>query len=104
VEQTLVKFSLISRFRAVVTGDDVAQGKPDPSLFLMAARGLQIAPERLLVCEDAVAGVVAAKTAGMKCLAIAANGRVPLLKDAGADLVVENFEQTDLNDVRRLFT
>jgi haloacid dehalogenase superfamily, subfamily IA, variant 3 with third motif having DD or ED len=104
VEQTLVKFSLISRFRAVVTGDDVAQGKPDPALFLMAARSLQVAPERLLVCEDAVAGVVAAKTAGMKCLGIAAKGRGALLKDAGADLVMENFEQTDLNDVRRLFT
>ena len=104
VEQTLARFSLLSRFRAVITGDDVAQGKPDPALFLMAARALQIAAERLLVCEDAVAGVMAAKTAGMKCLAIAANGRGPLLKDAGADLVVENFEQTDLNDVRRLFT
>jgi len=104
VEQTLARFSMLSRFRAVITGDDVAQGKPDPALFLMAARALQIAAERLLVCEDAVAGVMAAKTAGMKCLAIAANGRGPLLKDAGADLVVENFEQTDLDDVRRLFT
>ncbi len=104
VEQTLAKFSLLSRFRAVVTGDDVAYGKPDPALFLMAARALQIAPERLLVCEDAVAGVMAAKTAGMKCLAIAVNGRGPRLKDAGADLVVEDFEQTNFDDIQRLFT
>lgn len=104
VEQTLARFSLLGRFRAIVTGDDVARGKPDPALFLMAARAFQIAPERLLVCEDAIAGVVAAKTSGMKCLAIAANGRGPRLKDAGADLVVENFGQTNLDDVRRLFT
>lgn len=104
VEQALTIFNLRSRFRAVVTGDDVARGKPDPALFLLAARTLQLDSDCILVCEDAVAGVIAAKTAGMKCLAIAARGRGSLLKEAGADLVVEDFEQTNLDDVRRLFT
>ncbi|MGZ4858969.1 MAG: HAD family hydrolase [Candidatus Angelobacter sp.] len=104
VEQALEKFNLRNRFRAVVTGDDVARGKPDPSLFLLAARALQVQPDRLLACEDAVAGVIAAKTAGMKCLAIAANGRGSLLKEAGADLVVVDFKKTNIDDVTRLFT
>ena len=103
VEQTLETLNLCKRFRAVVTGNDVERGKPDPDLFLLAAQALQIDPGRILVCEDAVAGVIAAKTAGMKCVGIAANGRESLLKQAGADLVVKDFAHTNLDDVRRLF-
>ncbi len=102
VEQSLDKFNLRIRFRAVVTGEDVVQGKPHPALFLLAAQALQVDPSCILVCEDAVAGVMAAKTAGMKCVGIATD-RVSLLKEAGAALVVENFAQTSLDDVRRLF-
>ena len=103
VEQTLKSLNLCERFRAVVTGNDVERGKPDPDLFLLAAQVLQIDPSRILVCEDAVGGVLAAKSAGMKCVGIAANGRESLLKQAGADLVVEDFAHTSLDNVRRLF-
>jgi len=103
VEQTLENLNLGKRFRAVVTGNDVERGKPDPDLFLLAAQALQIDPSRILVCEDAVAGVLAAKTAGMKCVGITANGRESLLTQAGADLVVEDFVHTSLDDMRRLF-
>ena len=103
VEETLEILNLCKRFRAVVTGNDVERGKPDPDLFLLAAQALQIDPSRILVCEDAVAGVLAAKTAGMKCVGITANGRESLLTQAGADLVVEDFAHTSLDNVRRLF-
>jgi beta-phosphoglucomutase len=103
VEQTLESLNLRKRFRAVVTGTDVDRGKPDPSLFLLAAQMLGVDASRILVCEDAVAGVLAAKTAGMKCLGIAANGRESLLKRAGADLVVKDFTYTSLETVQRLF-
>jgi beta-phosphoglucomutase len=103
VEQTVEALNLCKRFRTVVTGNDVERGKPDPDLFLLAAQSLQADPNCILVCEDAVAGVLAAKTAGMKCLGIAANGRESLLKQAGADLVVEDFTHTSLDDVRSLF-
>jgi HAD superfamily hydrolase (TIGR01509 family) len=104
VEQALDRFNLRTRFRAVVTGEDVVRGKPHPALFLMAAQTLEADPRGMLVCEDAVAGVIAAKTAGMTCLAIAARGRESLLKEAGADLVVEDFAQRNLADVRRLIS
>jgi beta-phosphoglucomutase len=103
VEQTLESLNLRKRFHAVVTGTDVERGKPDPSLFLLAAQILHVDASRILVCEDAVAGVLAAKTAGMKSLAIAANGRESLLKQAGADLVVKDFTFTSLETVTRLF-
>ncbi len=103
VEQALAAFNLRNRFRAVVTGDDVERGKPDPALFLLAAQALQIDPSRILVFEDAVAGVLAAKNAGMKCVGIAASGRELSLKQAGADLVMNDFADTTLNDLRPLF-
>jgi HAD superfamily hydrolase (TIGR01509 family) len=102
-EQTLESFNLRSHFRAITTGDDVARGKPDPALFLLAARSLRVDAESVLVCEDAVSGVVAAKSAGMKCLAIAANSRGPRLKQAGADLVMDDFTKVRLDDLIRLF-
>jgi HAD superfamily hydrolase (TIGR01509 family) len=103
VERTLETFGLLSRFHAIVTAEDVARGKPDPALFHLAASRLRVAVEQILVCEDAVAGVAAAKSAHMKCMAIAANGKRKLLQEAGADLVIEDFTQTGLDDVRRLF-
>jgi beta-phosphoglucomutase len=99
----LEQLDLKRRFRVIVTGDDVAKGKPDPTIFRLAAQGLNVEPENILVCEDAVSGVEAAKQAGMKCLAIAANGRGPLLKKAGADRVVPDFTLASLADLRRLF-
>ena len=103
VEQALQAFNIRHRFRVVMTAEDVGRGKPDPALFLLAAQALQIDTSGVLVCEDAVAGVLAAKTAGMKCMGIAANGRESLLQQAGADLVVKDFVNTSLEDLRHLF-
>jgi len=103
VQQALQTFNLVSRFRSVLTAEDVSRGKPDPALFLLSAQALQLDPGQILVCEDAVAGVIAAKAAGMKCIGIAANGRRSLLKQAGSDLVVDDFRYTNLDEVSRLF-
>jgi beta-phosphoglucomutase len=104
VDTILTQFNLKKSFRVIVTGDDVSRGKPDPAIFLLAARGLQIHPRNILVCEDAVNGVQAAKSAGMKCLAIAAGGRESLLQDAGADKVVPDFTATSLCELHALFS
>ena len=103
VEHALAAFNMRNRFCAVVTGDEVHRGKPDPALFLLAAQALQIEPSRILVFEDAVAGIVAAKAAGMKCVGIAGNGRESLLKQAGADLVMKDFDDATLNGLRAVF-
>jgi HAD superfamily hydrolase (TIGR01509 family) len=103
VEYMLKDLGLSSRFRAVVSGDDVVAGKPDPAIFRLAAEGLGTRPDNLLVCEDAVCGVAAAKAAGMKCLAIAASGRGELLKRAGADRIVPDFRSASLADLKNLF-
>ena len=103
VEQALKALNLRDRFRAIVTGDEVDRGKPDPALFLLAAQALQMDASHIVVFEDAVAGVLAAKSAGMKCIGIAANGRESMLKQAGADLVVADFTNGSLDLVGKLF-
>lgn len=57
---------LTGLFDAEATGEEVERGKPEPDLFLLAASRLGVAPEDVLVFEDAPAGVAAAKAAGMQ--------------------------------------
>jgi beta-phosphoglucomutase len=99
----LKDLGLDKRFHVVVSGDDVIAGKPDPAIFRLAAEGLALSAQDLLVCEDAVCGVEAAKAAGMKCLAIAANGRAQALKAAGADRIVGDFRGVTIEQLRGLF-
>ncbi|MDO8683188.1 MAG: HAD-IA family hydrolase [Armatimonadota bacterium] len=57
-------------FDVVVNGLDVEKKKPDPEIFLLAAKKLGISPSECLVIEDAVNGVAAAKAGGFRCLGI----------------------------------
>jgi HAD superfamily hydrolase (TIGR01509 family) len=100
---TLEQLDLTRRFRVIVTGDDVQDGKPDPAIFRLAAQRLDVAAKNVLVCEDSVCGVEAAKKAGMKCLAIASPGRGPLLENAGADYVLPDFTSAHLEELHGLF-
>jgi beta-phosphoglucomutase len=99
----LKHLGILERFKAVVTGNDVEKGKPDPAIFLRAAEHLRLDPPNALVVEDAVAGVKAAKSAGMKCLGIASDGRSEKLREAGADCVIPDYRNIGLQEVRDLF-
>lgn len=66
----LNEFDVARRFDAIVTGDDVQASKPDPAIFLEAARRIGITPAECLVLEDAQNGVEAAYNAGMRVYAI----------------------------------
>ena len=89
---------------AIVAMEDTQRGKPDPQVFLVAAFKLGVPPARALVLEDAVAGVEAAKAAGMRCIAVTFVGHhsADRLKAAGADLVVPTLEQVSVQTVRGL--
>jgi beta-phosphoglucomutase family hydrolase len=99
----LARLGILKKFTAVVTGNDVTKGKPDPEIFMQAADRLNLVPQDLLVVEDAVSGVMAAKSAGMKCLGIASDGRREKLEAAGADWVIADYKRISLADVKQLF-
>ena len=66
LDHKLERSGLIEHFPIRVAGDEVAAGKPQPDVFLEAARRLQIKPARCLVVEDSIMGVLAAHRAGMQ--------------------------------------
>ncbi|MBI2841799.1 MAG: HAD-IA family hydrolase [Chloroflexi bacterium] len=69
-------------FDAIVSGLDVEKKKPDPEIFLLAAKRLGLAPSECLVVEDSVNGVAAAKAGGFPCLAITSTFTPEQLSDA----------------------
>jgi beta-phosphoglucomutase len=89
-------------FDALVGAEDVTKGKPDPEVFLTAAKRLGVPPERCLVFEDAIAGVIAAKRGGMKCIAVTTTNPRDALVEAGADLVVDSLSELSLERLAAL--
>ncbi len=84
--------TLLDMFTANVCGRDLAHGKPDPEIFLLAASTLQIAPGHCFVAEDAPAGIEAACAGGMAALGVARLDDSAGLRAAGADLVVTSLD------------
>ncbi|MGO8689436.1 MAG: HAD-IA family hydrolase [Thermoguttaceae bacterium] len=79
-------------FDAVVTGADVARGKPDPQVFQLAAQRLGAPPRRCVVIEDAPAGLAAAAAAGMAGVGLVSTGRTRAAL-ADADLLVDSLSE-----------
>jgi beta-phosphoglucomutase family hydrolase len=86
----------------VVNGVDAEQlglpGKPDPALFLEAARRLEVEPARAILFEDALAGVEAGRRGGFgRVVGIDAKGRQPeALRQHGADIVIESLLRVEV--------
>ena len=96
----LRKIGLENAFDAVADGNGITHSKPDPEVFLLAARLLGIPPERCLVVEDADAGIAAAAAGGMKALGVgfaAANMQASYhaqsLADADFEKILLDFEE-----------
>ncbi|MEO8795041.1 MAG: beta-phosphoglucomutase, partial [Daejeonella sp.] len=87
----LEKVNLINLFDAIVDGNSVTASKPDPQVFLEGAKALNLDPQECVVFEDAIAGVEAAKAAGMKVIGI---GSAETLSEA--NLVISGLDKMDL--------
>ena len=66
----LRELGIARHFDAVISVDDVERGKPDPDIYLLAARRLGVPPAECLAFEDSLTGVRAAHAAGMRVVAI----------------------------------
>jgi beta-phosphoglucomutase family hydrolase len=86
-------------FDVLASGVDLP-GKPEPALFLKVARLLEVLPEHCIVVEDAVAGVEAARRAGMKCIALTTTNPAEAL--TAADVVVERLDALAADAFQRL--
>jgi beta-phosphoglucomutase len=84
----LEKVGLLHKFTAIVDGNQVTKAKPDPEVFLLGAKKLEMSPEKCVVIEDAIAGVKAANTAKMTSIGI---GNVTVLNEA--DYVFEDMSK-----------
>ena len=87
-------------FQAIVTAEDVTEGKPHPEVFLTAARKLGLPPGRCVVFEDAHVGIAAARAGGMKVVAVATTH--PLDELGEADLAVRRLDELTAPQVAAL--
>ena len=100
IEITLGKLRIKDYFEVIVSGKDLPS-KPEPFVFLKTADMLSINPLHCLVIEDSIAGVKAAKAAGMKCTAVATT--YPLSALDQADIVIENLSHMMIGQIQELF-
>ncbi len=106
IETILTTAGLIDYFKAIVSAEDVARGKPEPEIFLKALAALNsqsakpIQANECVVIEDSKEGIKGAVRAGMKCLAVTNSHGPEMLSEA--DAVVSSLEKVDLAFLRTL--
>lgn len=81
-------------FQLLCSGEDVTNGKPAPDIFLLAAKGLSVAPELCMVIEDGLPGLTGARAAGMYCVSI------PCAATAYQDHSLADLRLASLEDLR----
>lgn len=98
VEKELEALNLILAFGVTTTGEEVIAPKPDPEIYLLTARKLDVDPRNCLVIEDAVAGVRAAKEIEMKTACLV-SGYAPetVLKSIETDFLLK--DMLDLKEI-----
>ena len=99
IDVVLEALAATDLFQAIVSAEDVQHGKPDPEVFQVAAARLGAPPARSIVVEDAVAGVEAARRAGMHSIGVSRKG-----KHLPANIVVHSLALLDPNAFETLLT
>lgn len=110
IELVLSTITLISYFQAIVSAEDINEGKPSPEIFIKAlsrlndqrAEGAPIQPSECLVIEDSKEGIVGARRAGIKVLAV--TNSHPAERLAEADAVVAGLDRIDVAFLEGLFS
>jgi len=87
----LRRFNISGLFEAIVTGDQITQGKPHPETYLLVIHKLGLQPDECVVFEDAETGILSAKAAGAWCIAVK-NAAAIDQDTSAADLTVASLE------------
>ncbi|MBC8494528.1 HAD family phosphatase [archaeon] len=83
----------------IVGLEDVTEGKPNPEIFLEAAKRIGYSPENCVVFEDAVVGVQAAKAAGMECVAMTTSMPEEVLRQENPDWLVKDYTELEVEKI-----
>jgi beta-phosphoglucomutase len=103
VELVLGILGIRQHFHTLLSGEELRASKPEPTLFLRAAKVLGLSPERCVVVEDAPEGMEAAYKAGMPCMAVATtNSRETLSSVTSSALLFDDLTQVTEKDFSRL--
>jgi len=99
VEIIFDRLNLAPYFDLRLSRNDIKKVKPDPEIYLLGANIFNVRPSECVVFEDSIAGVTAAKSAGMNCIAIT---NTYAAKDLGiADAVIGSYKEIDLETIKR---
>ena len=100
VELVVRTLNLTQYFDVIITAAEVEKGKPEPDIFLIAAKKLKLNPKNCIVIEDAPVGIEAAKRANMPVIALRiTHCNVDLLD---ANLIVSDLSSVNIDDIIRL--
>ena len=101
IDSILDKIGIRDYFDYILSGEDLANSKPAPDIFLEAAKGLGCLPHQCIVIEDSNNGVAAAKAAGMKCIGYMnrTSGNQDLTK---ATVVIDDFNRINAQFIEKL--
>jgi beta-phosphoglucomutase len=88
----LEKIQMLHYFDAIIDGNNITKGKPNPQVFLLGAEATNTQPTECVVFEDAVAGVQAGKAAGMTVVGV---GSPEILTEA--DIVITSFKEMSVD-------
>ena len=103
VEYILQKVELAKYFDLTVAGDDLAQSKPEPEPYLLAAKNLKLQPSECLAIEDNPVGIEAAKRAKIQVVGISYIYPLHMLQRK-ANWTVDNFMEIELDRVNRVLS
>lgn len=97
----LERFGIVDYFECIISGAELPESKPHPAVYLLCAQKLGVQPQACVVVEDATSGIMAAKAAGMKCIAFdnINSGKQDL---AEADIIVDSMTKVNAEMVQGL--
>jgi len=92
----LEKLGIIELFDSIIDGTKIHFSKPHPEVFLKGAADLNVLPSEVVVFEDAISGVEAAKAGGFHCIGI---GDASVLKQA--DMIINSLAEVNLDTLKK---
>jgi HAD superfamily hydrolase (TIGR01509 family) len=105
VHTNLERLGLLDYFDHTSCADDVENAKPDPSLYHLGLKKMGLSPDRVVVLEDSPFGVLAAKRAGLFCIAVLnqLTAKMTFFEDGGApDMVLSSLEDFPWKELMRI--